>query len=450
MPKEIKNIINASKYTLLFEPKYLWLKTLLFEVIETQAGRSILNDFKTISHFTHCYRDTQNEKELSNLNRYFLKLSSKKKHIIIKSFRLFFELYNLLEDGYRCDLNTIKEKESGQGSLEILIKNARKKRIPLKQLLKTLNSSLCQLIWTAHPTETHSLSSLRHLQAIIPLLKSYKENLLDSKKEKLAIQLKTHITHLWQSHSVSSKKMHVLDELRRTLFYLEHNFTSALTELYQTLSMNLKRHYKHILAPKELSPFLGLGFWPGGDRDGNPYVTATISKQALLLIKRSSMRILLEQIELLIKQLSNSTNQIQVSLSLKRSINQDIKTFPVFSKRTETLNTDEPYRKKLDFMRLKCLNTLQRIDQNARNIGLSETLIGNNNDARPNQTGPSYTSLEPFIDELYIIADSLNKNKGSIITQNNLNPLLFLAQVLARISLDFRQHSDHHQHCIKN
>ena len=161
------------------------------------------------------------------------------------------------------------------------------------------------------------------------------------------------------------------------------------------------------------------------------------------------MRILLGQIEQLIKQLSNSTNHIQVSLSLKRSINQDIKAFPVFSKRTETLNTDEPYRKKLDFMRLKCLNTLQSIDHMATKTGLSETLVGSSNDAQSSQTGPSYTSLEPLIDELYIIAESLNKNKGALIAQNNLNPLLFLAQVLAKLSLDFRQHSDHHHHCVK-
>ena len=126
------------------------------------------------------------------------------------------------------------------------------------------------------------------------------------------------------------------------------------------------------LSRKILSPTIKM---LGGDRDGHPGVTSAVTIQTLLLHKRLCLRKYIEAVRALIRDLSSSLNQVPITEDLKRSLEEDSRVLSDFAGQTDQLNRYEPYRRKLDFMRVKLENTLEEVEKTAVEFGLGQTLI---------------------------------------------------------------------------
>jgi phosphoenolpyruvate carboxylase len=129
-----------------------------------------------------------------------------------------------------------------------------------------------------------------------------------------------------------------------------------------------------------------------------------------------------------------------------QSIERDAEAFPGFSTATSKLNVLEPYRRKLDFMRLKLENALASVDQSAIEVGLGQTLVGATNTMYTAEISTTFARSNEFLDELMILYRSLESNGGKVLAEGKLADLINQVRVFGfhLAPLDLRQDADVH------
>ncbi len=192
------------------------------------------------------------------------------------------------------------------------------------------------------------------------------------------------------------------------------------------------------------------GSWVGGDRDGHSGVTAKVTIQTILLQKRLCLRKYLTSVRILIQDISSSINQTKISKELEISIENDSKIFTEFSSKTKKLNQLELYRRKLDFIRLKIINTLENVEDKAEQVGLGRTLVATDTSTQLVQSSYHYIHPNDFLEDLLLIDNSLRQNKGDIIANGRLSLLITKVRIFGfhLAPLDIRQHAEVHNNAI--
>lgn len=448
--KTADNLVNE-----ILSPKINLLGDLLGEVIIEQAGRGAFQLEETIRLLAKNYRKTADASIISDLEKIITNLNSTERMTIIKAFSIFFQLINTAEERFRAVVN-IHEKLQSQftDTLRYAVSYAKRMGVPPLTLIEILNLINIQLVFTAHPTEAKRTTTLIKLQQIKELLILLENpNLGMLRKEQYVQNLKYHITLLWQSDDLRSGKVEVMDEVRSILFYFEHSLFDTIPLLLDNLRKIIAEEYKDTIGRYgtidfNIPPFITFGSWVGGDRDGHSGVTALTSYKTMLLYKRLCVRKYIETIHRLLNDLSSSTNFVKISNELQDSIQADMELFPEISQATERLNKDEPYRKKLDFIRLKLENTLLEIDSAAKKRGIAPTLVGSQTQRQ--RKGFFYFRSSQLLDDLRVIQNSLKKNKGKIISNGLLRSLISQVRTFGFFlaPLDFRQDSSVHRTAI--
>ena len=442
---------NRSKQESDIVAQYSAVNTLLEEWLIESCGETVFERFSKWSHLAKQYRKTQQSKHIETLQAHISELVPKKRAEMIRVFNLYFQVNNLVEDAIRIQLNkarAVLKDDPRDNTLKTLVLAAKQKRLSLKRLLALLDDVHIGLVWTAHPTETQPLSKLRHLQALGQLLQRMPNSCDDLDSLKHRQEFKANLSLLWQSDAIKSEKMTVLAEQRRHLFFVEQSLAEVLPKLFEDLALHISKLYDVKREKVSFTPCIKFHAWPGGDRDGNPNVTALTSFQALCLQKRSILRIYLKGVKALLKSLSISSQHVAVSEALQQSIKQDKKQFPDFAHQTESLNIREPYRKKLDFMRMKLEKNLNYLGTLAEDSGLKRTLVGKKNEWSISENKNCF-SLQEFYHDLRIIQDSLIKHNAKDIAFLELQKLITQVALFEKMSLDIRQHAAVHQLALK-
>ena len=174
----------------------------------------------------------------------------------------------------------------------------------------------------------------------------------------------------------------------------------VLTELEQHLS---KLDFTPTLDWRPLR----FGTWIGGDRDGNPNVTAEVTKSAIVLQTGHFIRVLLRQLDELRQSLSVSTRLVDVSAELLKSVETDLKLLPEIEARFRRINAEEPYRLKATAIRHKLLLTQKRHAEN-----------------KAHEPGRDYQSTKDLLADLELMATSLSQNQGLLIANGQLAKLI--------------------------
>ncbi|MBB3179461.1 phosphoenolpyruvate carboxylase [Variovorax sp. Sphag1AA] len=413
------------------------LGRILGDVIREQEGEAayeLVEKIRTLSVAFRRDADHAADRALKNLLK---GLSAAETVSVIRAFTYFSHLANLAEDRHQIRRRTEADRagESAEGSLEIALARIRKAGIKPEAVVESLAHSYVSPVLTAHPTEVQRKSILDAERAIAQLLAARDEIALRQlafagKKDALTPieyaenekQMRTRVTQLWQTRLLRFSKLTVADEIENALSYYEATFLREIPRVYAALEKSLGDGGTALA----VAPFLRMGQWIGGDRDGNPNVTAETLEYALRRQAELALRHYLTEVHYLGGELSLSATLVDVSVEMQ-----------ALAERSPDKNehrVDEPYRLALTGIYSRLAATLRDLTggQAARH-------------AVPPQN--PYLRAEEFLADLHTIEESLVDQHGAVLAAQRLHPLIRAVEVFGfhLATVDLRQSSDKHE-----
>jgi phosphoenolpyruvate carboxylase len=364
---------------------------------------------------------------------------------VIRAFNLYFGLVNTAEEAHQHHNRTIALRNGGSlwhGSLNDTFKQFKEDGINLSQLQVLLDNLAYTPVFTAHPTESKRRTVRGGFRRIFELdQQMVAQPLTDYDKKQLNEKLKAQIQILWGTDEVRATKPSVRDEIKNGLFYFDLSLFDAVPQTYRNMEAAIAHRYANALKDDgkiTVPAYLKFGSWIGGDRDGNPFVTAETTEMAVQLQKRTVLRRYLEDVTQLSYVLTHSLPVSKISLELAENIEQDQQHYlAAFGVNPERF-MDEPYRRKLYMMRY-------RLNDNLR---MSEDYFDGNTNTKA--SGVAYRSETEFLQDLKLIQSSLISEDDSAVANAELQNLIRLVETFGfyLLQLDLRQESTRHSSAV--
>jgi phosphoenolpyruvate carboxylase len=271
------------------------------------------------------------------------KLSVEDSVQLVRAFSTYFHLANVTEQVHRARVLADARATGGSWLARAVdrIEIALKDQTPGHELSKEdieqwVSTMSVRPVFTAHPTEAARRSVLNKLGSIADLLDDPRN---PSQQDRLAET----IDLLWQTDELRLGRPEPLDEALNALYYLDDLFTQTVPEVLNDFAKEMKRI--DVEVPLTARP-LSFGNWIGGDRDGNPNITAQVTTDAMVLQVGHAIRVTIAAMNELRQMLSVSTKIVGATPELSASVEKDLANIPEFEPRFLRLNAEEPYRLK--------------------------------------------------------------------------------------------------------
>ena len=353
-------------------------------------------------------------KEYDELNEIIKTLNQEEMEIIANFFSTLPLLINISEDvdlAFEVNYKNNSE-ESYVGKLSDSIKNLKDTNI--------LNNINVVPVLTAHPTQVQRKTTLDLTENIHNLLRKHrdvKNGLINKSKWKEDLQ--KHIEILLQSDIIREKKLKVANEITNVLEYYNRSFIKAITKLMIEYKKLLRENSIDLVNETPIT----MGMWIGGDRDGNPFVTADT-------LKLSAMK----QCELIITYYMNQLNILYRTFSMSSQLikeSEDLRQLADKSNDSSVYREKEYYRKAIYYIREKLSNTKKYLLNNVDN-------------------DEKYLTAEELEQDLLIIKNSLLENNGDTLIKGDLEELLSAVKIFGfyLASIDMRQDSSVYEACV--
>src|SRR5205807_1299689 len=211
---------------------------------------------------------------------------------------------------------------------------------------------------TAHPTETARRSVLTKLRQVARLLVERSAAATATEAERAERRIAEVIDAMWQTDELRQGKPEPLEEASSVLFYLDELYREVVPDLLEDLDRELGR--LGVELPLEARP-LRFGNWVGGDRDGNPFITADVTLEVLQAQHQLGIAALVRIVDDLARDLSSSVRVVGISEALAASLKVDEASLPQVFDEFRRLYAEEPYRLKCRFIRQRLVNTAARL-----------------------------------------------------------------------------------------
>ena len=399
------------------------LGRILGDVIREQDGASAYELVEQIRKLSVAFRRDADETAQEALKKLLKSLSNEQTVSVIRAFTYFSHLANLAEDRHHIRRRTAHEQRGDvqDGSLDAAFARLRASGHTVKSIAKTLSQAFISPVLTAHPTEVQRKSILDAERAIAGILTARDAtDLLPREKLQLDAQLRARVTQLWQTRLLRYTKLTVADEIENALSYYEATFLREIPKLYADIEDRVG---------KVDEAFFRMGNWIGGDRDGNPNVTADTLNHALKRQAEVVLRYYLTEVHHLGAELS-------VSLMLV-GMSDDMHALTDGSPDVNEHRLDEPYRRALIGVYARLAATL---------LELTGTEAARHAVAPQNP----YGAAEEFLADLKTIEASLLATNGAHLVGMRLTGLVRAVQVFGfhLATVDLRQSSDKHEEVI--
>jgi phosphoenolpyruvate carboxylase len=351
---------------------------------------------------------------------------------IVRAFSYFSHLANIAEDQHHIRRNRAHvrmKSEPRPGALPHAFKRAAEAGIDPAELRAFFDHALISPVLTAHPTEVRRKSTLTREIEIARLIDA--RHALEGDETALARndeELRRVILILWRTNMLRLTRLRVIDEVANGLSYYDYTFFSELPRIYFAIEDELARQTPAD-AGKRIASFLRVGSWIGGDRDGNPYVTAEVLGETMRLQSAAALNHYLEELHELGGELSMSDGLVPVSPELSALADR--------STDTSSTRRDEPYRRAIAGIYSRLAKTARELDHV---VAARRPLV----DAEP------YLSAAGLASDLAVIDASLRSNGSAIIARGRLRSLIRAVDVFGfhLAPLDLRQNSDVHERTV--
>ncbi len=385
---------------------------------------------------------------------------------VIRAFSVYFQLVNIAEQHHRIrrkrfyELHTPDQPQSGSIARtlrQIKAGHPDSGTAAFRQRLQAVVDRMDLVpVITAHPTEAARRTLLEKHRRVAGLLTALDDPALPaSRRNPLMRSLAAEVEAIWLTDEARHSNLRVRDEVSNALYYFDATLFDAVPDLLEELDRQLQLNFPGVGLREDLNPPLRFGSWVGGDRDGNPNVTAAVTWETLCRHQRLVLRKYLVAVADLSRRMSGSERFAPPGRALLASIERDRKAMPVTATEIFRRNPEEPWRQKLSFMYRRLEHTLARnadllgaagIPGAPGAMGPRELIPIRPSLPSPTATGrPGYSSRDELEADLRLVRDSLRAGKADLAA-SSINRLLRQVRVfgLHLAALDLRQHSAHH------
>ncbi|QYR22222.1 phosphoenolpyruvate carboxylase [Paenibacillus sp. sptzw28] len=408
-----------------------FLGNILGDVLVHQGGHELLEIVEKIREMSKALRAEFVPELYDEFKSVIDALSPENRHQVIRAFAIYFQLVNIAEQNHRIRRKRDYERSAGEtvqpGSIESAVQVLKEQGIAVNEVKSMIEGISLELVMTAHPTEATRRAVLDiHQRIASQVMELDSPTLTYREREKLREKLLNEVLTLWQTDELRDRKPTVIDEVRNGMYYFDETLFEVLPSVYEELERCLDKYY-----PDErwhVPAYLRFGTWIGGDRDGNPSVTAKVTWETLTLQRGLVLDKYEELLKNLMGQLSFSTNIVTVSDELLQSMKRDREQVELRSVEMWR-NEKEPYKVKLCYMLEKLANT--------RNDALKGS--------------PSrYNSAEDLKDDLLLIDTSLRQHFADYVADTHIRKLIRQVELFGfhLAALDVRQHSKEHENAM--
>lgn len=409
------------------------LGKILGDIIREQEGDAIFNLVERIRKLSVSYHRELNQDANRVLTKILKGLSANDAMKVLRAFTYFSHLANLAEDRHQIRRRVASERLGNfqDGSILVAMKKLQAANISKNSIAKALDASFIAPVLTAHPTEVQRTSILDAERDISALLSERDQikaaaNECGEIKDVLLIhelnanedRIRARVLQLWHTRLLRFTKLTVADEIENALSYYESTFLTEIPKIYEQI--------ENYLPNNSISSFLKMGQWIGGDRDGNPNVTASTLEYAIA-----------RQSEMILRHYLSNVHQLGKELSLSALLLKFPKKMTELAAASPDQNEhrqDEPYRRALTGIYSRLAATLK-------------VLTGT--DAARHAVPPQnpYESATSFLEDLKTIESSLISQGAQALVDKRLRGLIRKVEVFGfhLATIDLRQSSDIHE-----
>ncbi|CAB3672478.1 phosphoenolpyruvate carboxylase [Achromobacter animicus] len=407
------------------------LGRLLGEVIEECEGKRVFDTIETLRRTAVKFRREGDEADSKLLEQRVKRLQGSDPNSVARAFSYFLHLANIAEDrdqNRRQRARALADGTPARGSLREAIQILGGQGVSVARIRRLLAEACVMPVLTAHPTEVQRKSTLDVHREISTALAQREAQLTPDELAELDTALLGRVATLWQTRMLRYTRLTVADEIENALSYYRSTFLQVIPRLYGDLSKLLNRESAKPFAapPPPLEPFLRMGSWIGGDRDGNPNVDATTLERALLRQATVLFEHYLQEVHALGAELSITTLLIAADPELLALAERSGDDSPH--------RRDEPYRRAL-------------VGIYARLAATALRLTGQNLARRSTVAAPAYDAPQELAADLAVIAASLGAHHGAPLAKLRLSGLQQALEVFGfhLATVDLRQSSDVHE-----
>ena len=398
------------------------LGRLLGNVIRDQEGPAIFELIEQIRQLVVAYHVKNDDTSGNALGQLLQRLPIAQTVQVLRAFTYFSHLINLAEDQHHLRRRHHYERmnQVQSGSLQASVTQLQARGINKEAVAALLRRAHVSPVLTAHPTEVQRTIILAAESAIARLLQE--RDTLGSARdiERNTLQIRARITQLWQTRIVRDAKLSVADEINNALAYYHATFLQEIPYLYETLEQSLPG--------ERIEPFFRMGHWIGGDRDGNPFVTAESLEMALRMQCTTALTHYLHELHALGMELSMSTLLVQAT--------------PALHALADAAEDRNPHRKDEAYRRAI-------IGMYARTAAVLHERTGAQ-PPYPTKPAVPYAESEELLRDLRTLEHSLHQHHGGALPSLRLAPLIRAVEVFGfhLATLDLRQNSETHEETV--
>ncbi len=406
-------------------------------------------------------KDLSKTQNYRDLNQLVEQLTNEEMTVISRYFAILPLLINISEDvDLAYEINHLNNVDGEYlGKLSSTIKEVAKNE-DAQEILENLN---IVPVLTAHPTQVQRKTMLdltNHIHALLRQHRDVKAGLMN--ENKWYNNLRCNIEIMMQTDMIRDKKLKVTNEITNVMEYYNSSFLQAVPNLMLEYKRLAKEHGLELEQPRPIT----MGMWIGGDRDGNPFVTAETLKRSATIQSEVILNYYIEKISKLYRHFSLSTSLSKTS--------EAVAEMAALSSDTSVFREKEPYRRAFHYIQSKLIQTLVNlkewtmVGETREDRYAVERLLGANNHQQgpvsdyignrisgalkeiSAKEAPAYASAQEFKEDLEKIKDSLLENKSEYLISGEFAELLEAINVFGfyLASIDMRQDSSVHEACV--
>ncbi len=343
---------------------------------------------------------------------------------LVRAFSMYFALANVAEQEHRYDRADL------QIDLDHTVTRILEAGLDQATILDVVQRLEVRPVFTAHPTEAARRSVQSKTVEIASLLRAVRQpSATSAERERVKRRMAELIDAMWQTDELRVERPTPIDEARSVIHFFDALIAGSVPDVYDELDHQLARLG---VEPDATRTPLRFGTWVGGDRDGNPNVTPSVTMNVLRIQHVHAVRTLIAKVEDLAAELSSSDRIVGVSDELVESLTAEAVSFPEVHSRFTTLSAGEPYRQKLAFIHQRLRSTLEAFEQGAK----------------PGDDG--YASPDVLVSDLELIRRSLLLNQGQVIASGAVSRLIHLVSAFGfrLATMDVREHAAKHHETL--